>query len=191
MNSNPVDIFKVEDDYSQTYFITDELSRGGQGVVYRTRDDEILIKIALKDGKLVSDPSGNAEYKRLKRLPVDPETHITLPLAVLKNYEGYVMRMLGGMETFREHFEVIRQSNELKSTAWIDKTDQWKDTFANFYSTGGSKRRLEAFLKSGSLLWQLHCRGLVYCDFSGNNAFISKNHQFCNVWLIDADNYEF
>ena len=44
----------------------------------------------------------------------------------LKGYEGYVMRMLRDMETFREHFEVFRNETELKSTTWIDKNESFK-----------------------------------------------------------------
>ncbi|MCD7826417.1 MAG: hypothetical protein LUH14_10745 [Clostridiaceae bacterium] len=38
---------------------------------------------------------------------------------------------------------------------------------------------------------KLHSRGLVYCDFSTNNAFVSKIEEKNTVWLIDADNVDF
>lgn len=183
-----INLNEVEDIYSQNYHITGELSRGGQGVVLKTKDPQILIKIALKNDKLVQDTSGNEQYTKLRFLPIAANEHVTLPLATLKNYEGYVMRMLRDMETFREHFAVFRTPDELRTTPWIESAGDAKETFANHYTTGGTRRRLEAFLKSGSLLAQLHTKGLVYCDYSLNNAFISKDHDYCNVWLIDADN---
>lgn len=179
----------VEDVYSQYYHVTEELSRGGQGVVFKTKDPQILIKIALsKNGELANNIDNNERYLKLRLLPVSGNDHITLPLATLKNYEGYVMRMLRDMETFREHFDVLRLPEQQKSTAWIEQSGDLKEIFTNYYTTGGLKRRLEAFLKSGSALAKLHARGLVYCDYSPNNAFISKDTNFCNVWLIDADN---
>ena len=45
----------VEDVYSQYYHVTEELSRGGQGVVFKTKDPQILVKIALsKNGELAN-----------------------------------------------------------------------------------------------------------------------------------------
>lgn len=188
-NENLVNIDTIEDCYSQVFHITGELSRGGQGVVLKTTDPRILIKVAIdSSGNFVQDPSCNDVYLQLRLLPIDSKQHITLPISTLKHYEGYVMRMLSDMETFREHFDIIRDPSDLHSTPWIDSAGDCSKIFANHYTTGGTRRRLEAFLKSGSLLSQLHNKGLVYCDYSPNNAFISKNHKYCNVWLIDADN---
>jgi len=38
---------------------------------------------------------------------------------------------------------------------------------------------------------RLHTNGLVYCDFSSNNVFISQNRDYNNVYFIDADNLNF
>jgi len=43
-------------------------------------------------------------------------------------------------------------------------------------------------MQAAVILAELHAAGLVYCDFSVNNAFVSSDRNFCNVWLIDADN---
>ena len=62
--------------------------------------------------------------------------------------------------------------------------------FSDYISSGGERRRLEAFMKSSALLAQLHSVGLVYCDYSQNNVLISSSKDFCHVWLIDADNLD-
>ena len=43
---------KIEDEFQNTHFISDEniIGRGGQGEVYRTKDSDIAIKLALDDG---------------------------------------------------------------------------------------------------------------------------------------------
>lgn len=191
---NAADLKIVEDSNFQKHQITGELSRGGQGIVFKTKNPGILIKIAIEDeksGKLVKGTTGNKEYMYLRLLPIDPHQHITLPLVILKDYEGYVMRMLGEMETFYDHFGKCIDIENLKTTEWLKNQGEWKDRFTYYFITGGTRRRLEAFLKSGVALASLHAKGLVYCDFSQRNAFISKDKKYCNVWLIDADNLQY
>ena len=50
MNSHVVDVDKV-------------LGRGGQGIVYRTEDPNIALKLALKDSNEITDPSINGIVK--------------------------------------------------------------------------------------------------------------------------------
>ena len=176
----------VEDNYKHVHTIKEELSRGGQGVVYTTTDDTILIKAAIcKDNTIDFNEKANSEYDRLRLLPIPNKLHVTMPIATLKSVHGYVMQMLNGMITFNEYFSGKAIKHENKT----DFIESLKDTtILNYYNTGGLKRRLEAFMKSGTLLAQLHVNGLVYCDYSGNNVFISKNEEYGNVWLIDCDN---
>jgi serine/threonine protein kinase len=46
-------------------------------------------------------------------------------------------------------------------------------------------------MKAARYLARLHSEGLVYCDISANNMFVSSDMKNSNVWLIDADNINF
>lgn len=189
---DPITLDSVEDCYKHIHKITGELSRGGQGVVLKTKDPETLIKLALKDNSIIpigDNDNSNDQYMALRLLPISSKQHVTLPLATIKNYEGYVMRMLGGMCTFHEGFELIVDQEGRSATKWMQELPpEIKERIESYYFTGGERRRMEAYMKSGTLLAQLHAKGLVYCDYSNNNVFISKDIEHCNVWLIDADN---
>ena len=49
----------IEDIYSREYYLTNEISRGGQGVVYRTNDPDIAIKMELDGERIKCDPTEN------------------------------------------------------------------------------------------------------------------------------------
>lgn len=182
-------IEQIEDSYGHIHSITGELSRGGQGAVLKTRDDQILIKVALEKNAVVMDDSENDEYDKLRILPLPRGICVTMPLATLKGVQGYLMRMLEGMTPFSDYFDKSFEAGTQRSTAWIDNIcPESRRYYVDYYSSGGERKRLAAFLKSGLLLAELHASGLVYCDYSGNNVFISKNSDFNNVWLIDSDN---
>ena len=50
-----------------------------------------------------------------------PAIIISAPLATIKKYEGYVMRMLGGMCTFHEGFEIIVNQEGRSATKWMQE----------------------------------------------------------------------
>lgn len=59
----------------------------------------------------------------------------------------------------------------------------------HYSDTGSTKIRLLALYKCAAILSELHANGLVYCDVSPNNVFVSKHAK--DVWLIDADNLRY
>ena len=46
---------RVKDQLSQWHKLTKELGKGGQGIVYRTSDPELLVKMSLKNHKEITD----------------------------------------------------------------------------------------------------------------------------------------
>ena len=183
----------VEDSYGHIHNITKEISRGGQGVVLRTQDNNIAIKLELdlKTQDAIDDDSKNMKFMEIRLLPIPQSLNITLPLATLKNKAGYVMALLDDMESFEKAFGtlkgVIDDNNFLKKIS----PSEYKELFKVYISSGGVRRRLKAYLKVAGILAQLHANGLVYCDFSPNNVFISSNQRYDNVWIIDADNINY
>ena len=191
---NYKDLTSVTDIYGLEYILDfgKNIMQGGQGVIIRTKEPNTVLKIGIVnfDGDLKTDTKANIRYNNIRLLPIESDWHISMPQSILKDYNGYVMRLLEDMEDFRSHFEIYRNGDHLATTEWINSlySKDISEEFSNYYSTGGKRRRLEAMLKSGAILAQLHSRGLVYSDLKPENMMISSSKDYCNVWLIDSDN---
>lgn len=192
------------DTYKREHRVTKELSRGGQGVVMRTDEPDVALKLELGSEKLTDAEQirlRNRKYEKLRLLPIPPGLHITLPQAVLRDDVGYVMNLLEEMIPFQDAFDPENRcpAEELAENAWVRRTFAGEEmqaaaeNYLRWYTTGGSRRRLRAWRKAAFLVARLHGNGLIYCDFSMNNLFVSDRtlDEDENVWLIDADNLRF
>lgn len=167
-------IQSVLDSYKMEHEIKGKLGVGGQGVVCKTGDSKIAIKFILEDGDFVSRTKNPEAFKKyndaIRKLILKPfpeGIHLAFPMAPLKDYAGYCMRFMDDMVPF-------------ESLAPI------KD----FVVTGGHRRRLALLSKTAIQLAKLHAAGIVYCDISPRNVFVTENpnQRTQNVWFIDADN---
>ena len=188
---------QFEDVFEYKHITTTEIARGGQGAVFRTQNPNIAIKLEL-------DPSGsefsrdikqNDRFDEIRLLPISKRINITLPQATLKEYAGYVMTLLDDMESFEKAFDYSFDNNSDYSNSWLDQfresAPEFVEVIAQYLESGGRRRRLEAYLRVACMLSELHAAGLVYCDFSAKNAFVSSIDENNTVWLIDADNLNF
>jgi serine/threonine protein kinase len=187
------------DEYGNIHYAAAELARGGQGVVFRTTDTDLAIKQPL-------DASGNPDkntnlrerFHNIRLLPLPSRVKISLPLAILRDEPGYVMRLLNGMKPF-ESLEMngtaqkaLKDAIEQGSMAcpkWLAgiPDEKMRLRLLHYTRTGSTRRRLFALSQCASILARLHSAGLVYGDISPKNVFISDGD--CpDVWLIDSDN---
>lgn len=188
------------DEYQNVHIQDKVLGQGGQGVVFRTKDPDLVIK-------LVTDESGNPvtneesveryskRFKRVRLLPLPESLNISVPVALLQNNAGYVMQLLSEMVPF-SHFWIDGKSAEKIGPSdiptWLSAVPENEaKKIVHYYKTGGLRRRLHALYKCASLLARLHGNGMVYGDISPNNIFISEEIDDSSVWLIDADNIRF
>ncbi len=189
-------MIKVVDITGESILLTKEISRGGQGTVYRT--DHANLAVKLEFDKQTMDYSHNVKsndkFNFLRLLPLPENVNITLPQVILKDYAGYTMSLLDDMESFESAFAYSMDFNTDYSNEWLDSIRESNEACANDFSqyivTGGIRRRLEAYYKCAMVMSLLHATGLVYCDLSSNNLFVSKEGTR-EVWLIDADNINF
>ena len=190
---------QLVDEYGNIHYLSEELARGGQGVVFRTKDADLAIKQPLDaSGK----PDKNADlpdlFRNIRLLPLPPRIPVSLPLSILRDEPGYVMRLLNGMKPF-ESFEMNgtaqKELNEaietgrLESPAWLAEIPDNKTRLRllHYARTGSTRRRLFALSQCASILARLHSAGLVYGDISPKNVFVGDGESR-DVWLIDADN---
>lgn len=188
------------DEYQNVHIQDKVLGQGGQGVVFRTKDPDLAIKLVTDEsGTPVTDEESVERYskrfKRVRRLPLPESLNISVPAALLQNNAGYVMQLLSEMVPF-SHFWLDGKSAEKIGPGdipeWLSAMPENEaKKIVHYYRTGGLRRRLHALYKCASLLARLHGNGMVYGDISPNNIFISERLDDSSVWLIDADNIRF
>jgi len=157
----------VFDDEQRQYFLTSELSAGGQGVVYRTQGSTDLVKLFKGDLK-ASD-----EIARVRRMPLSG-LPVARPMSLIREPGGYTLK-------FQTDMDVVRS---LKYAYRNHVRDWWFDT-------GGLVRRLWLGARIASIFERLHSRGLVYGDVSSSNIMVSRSKDFSEVSLIDLDNLSY
>lgn len=183
------------DTYGRSHVASKVLSSGGQGVVYLTEEPNVLLKLEWNPmtQEIEKDLSNNAKFDNIRMLPLLEKTNLTLPQTVLSDVVGYTMKMLDGMVSFEEAFSGDR--DELPNNEWLDgvkeSNEYLGDSFQRYIATGGMRKRLHAFLNASCVLAKIHASGLVYCDISGKNFFVSSDPNGATVWLIDCDNLSF
>jgi len=188
-------------DENQYVHIKDKiLGQGGQGIVFRTKDPDIAIKLVTDEsGEPVTDISHINHYskrlKNLQRIPIPDDINLSIPIAILKDKVGYVMQLLSDMIPFSDFWINGKIAEGITSKSIPDWLIQMPEDEAkkiiHYYQTGGLRRRLMALYKCSALITRLHGAGFVYGDISPANAYISENLDYTEVWLIDADNLRF
>lgn len=188
----------LADEYGNLHHVGIVLAKGGQGIVFRTMDADLAIKQPLD---ATGQPDKNADlrgrFQSIRLLPMPDRIPVSLPLAILRDEPGYVMRLLNDMRPF-SIFELdgqTKKSIEERKPGlpeWLAAIADKEMAFrlCHYADTGSTRRRLLALSKCASILARLHNVGLVYGDVSPNNAFVGSDSSR-KVWLIDADNLRF
>ena len=187
------------DEFGYVHSLRKELSRGGQGVVYRTKDPDIAIKQPLNPntGEIDLDSDMGRVFRGVRSLPMPKGVRVALPLSILRpgpDGPGYVMKLLRNMESLDCVFYLKKSDKERILSGglplWLEGLPEEQALpLANYVRTGSMRKRLMALAGCAATLARLHANGLVYCDLSPNNVFV--NPKTDEVWLIDADNLRF
>lgn len=163
---------KVFDSHGSEYELTAKLAEGGQGVVCRTKYDNVLIKLSKHTAEHPASISWFRHIQWISRLPLDG-LKIARPLALVeKPRHGYVMELMDGLEPLAVQLEKTLGDGSP----------------ATFIETGGQNRRLKILTSLATTLAELHGRGLAYGDLAPANIFVSRSLEHAEVWLIDCDN---
>lgn len=194
----------VKDQLSQKHKLTKILGQGGQGIVYKTSDPQLLVKMPLKNFEEITDKAEIKRFQdqleRLYLLPLSESMHITKPLYLLDEQAGYVMQMMQDMQPIGEWLPQIfkQQASETSDLPtwfpdWMSKEVALESAYplAMYAKSGGTKRRLELLTQATIELLKLHSVGVIFMDISPENIFCSMTPGYSEVWMIDADNLRF
>lgn len=165
-------IKSVLDTKGSSYELRSEMSRGGQGVVYRTQLPQVLIK-----GFTNKDEQMRQRWRKhiawLIRQDLS-DLKLARPLVLLAEPRaGYVMELMDGLVPLQTLFD-----------SFINSEDLARDYLAQ----GGLRRRIRILCQLARTLNQLHSRGMLYGDLSPSNIFVSDDPAHSETWLIDCDN---
>ena len=178
------------DTYGRSHIASKVLSSGGQGIVYKTEEPNTLIKLEWNPftQEINKDVSNNEKFDEIRILPLLEKTNLTLPQTILRDVAGYTMRMLDDMKSFDEVFSMMGQ--EKVQNGWLKEIEEsdaeLAAIFEQYITSGGIRKRLKSYLKAACVLAKIHASGLVYCDVSDKNMFVSEAANKDNVWLIDC-----
>lgn len=192
---------QYEDIFGYKHKVDKEIARGGQGIVYRTQNSNIAIKLELDSTtmEIVKDVSGNEKYDNIRLLPIPENINLTLPQATLSHVSGYVMTLLDDMNSLEKEFDYSFDKESEYISNWLkelkeengENIEEFINVIGQYIFSGGRRNRIDAYMKCACILSKLHAQGLVYCDFSSKNAFYSNKSGEGVVWLIDADNLNY
>ena len=194
---------KFTDEFDVSHKRASKLGQGGQGIVLRSQDPDIAIKLVTNDQQeLLVDLSKvqayHRKFKELRRLPLPQDIEVCKPMAKLKNHAGYVMRLLATMKAVDQlwpHPKNIKNIKLKDIPNWLDEIAKSNLKYAQwltyYMQTGGIKSRLAILSETARIIARLHSNGLVYGDINQENIFYSQDKDLVEVWLIDADNVIF
>lgn len=192
------DLLRVRDMAGRLYICSfdDCIGKGGQGQVLRARGDcYTAVKIACREDVPLQDAASIESYqremKRIQSLPVPSSLRLSMPVAVLQDAAGYVMLLLGRMESLGRLIPSKWKEDDLREVPipdWLREADeQFARQLALYARTGGLRMRLDVLRQVAATLARLHANGIVFGDLSLNNVQVSTGGKR-EAWLIDIDN---
>ena len=159
----------IIDKNKNSYNIQSLIGEGAQGKTYLLENGGFIAKLF---SNIKNETTLKSTISFLTRLGLDKECFAIPIVEVCQPRIGYISEFASGMIS-------------LTSLKW---TNQTNDLQTWFTESGGLYRRYRILMKLAERMRTLHSKGLVYCDLSPNNVFISAEANKDHVLLIDLDN---
>jgi|GEM_PF-3265351 len=153
---------EIWDDLGKKHFITEQIGEDGQGILYATESENVIVR----DAGGIDSLSRLSQYDNVDFIP--NIRNFLLPSAYLQEpYLGYVLRI---PRNFVPLSTIMSPGNE--------------NTAAFYTKTGGFKRRLEILAAIAKILVKLHSIPLMYGSISPCRIFISKDSTNSEAYLL-------
>ena len=170
---------QVQDEFGGTYDIKEKLAQGGQGTVWRTRVDNLLVKLCHWPDSDARTQRWRQQIEAIQRMPiVEAQLPIVMPKArIVSPNPGYVMELVDGLIPLEQ---LIEQAALPESFG-----------LQGFVASGGLARRSRLLARLARVLAKLHGLSIAHGDISPKNIFVSRSQDHGEVWLIDSDNLSY
>lgn len=201
---------KVRDTNEFEYYLIEPFGQGGQGKVWLTTNNGIAIKTVTNNDELDRSKKAIKDYQeritKIMTLPLYGLNQFSMPLAVLSDACGYVMRLMSGTSKLSELKPNRIPDNILSSRVttlpeWLENklkpirdinpnqaslVEQSLKRLSLYASQGGLRAKLKISYEIANALSNLHQRGLLFGDISAGNILVSRIEH--NIFFIDVDN---
>jgi serine/threonine protein kinase len=162
----------VVDSKNISYEVLDKLGEGSQGVIYLLKGEKYIVKLFNQN---LDNNITKSKINFLINLGLDKNVFAVPLRQITQPKNGYIAEFASGMIPL----------SSLKSDSINQNLAEW------YISTGGLLKRYKVLIRLAALLRKLHSKGLVYCDLSPNNVFVTKKADSDSVFLIDLDNLRY
>ena len=167
-------ITNVIDATNTSYNVVKEIGEGSQGVTFLLEDGKHIAKL-FKGAARMDSTALKSKINFLINRGLDKRRYSVPLREITQPTIGYISEFATGMVPI----SALMLSDKVEDKA------KW------FVETGGLLKRYGVLIKLATELRNLHAKGLIYCDLSPNNVFISEKPSKVNVFLIDLDNLRY
>lgn len=175
----------VEDTHGKKYPLDSQnMHCGGQGAMFQQGELAVKLLFSNTDVSSVREiQTDEKEYQRYQRklihlLAMPRIQHLAMPVASLKSpFCGYVMRFMTGLKPLDGWLKALPE----KDGGYVETIKQ----------NGGLRKRMTVLRNLAEVLKNVHNHGLVYCDLTPSNVFVSEKDSEAETWLIDIDNLSY
>lgn len=170
------EIKNIIDAYGNSYNVVKKVGEGSQGSTYLLQGGTHIAKLFKKTINM--NPTAlKSKINFLIQLGLDKKKFSTPLREIVQPMTGYISEFATAMQPL--------------STLMIESMPEDEDNSEWFKRTGGLLKRYGVLIRLANEIRLLHAKGLIYCDLSDNNVFVSNAPEKVNVFLIDLDNIRY
>lgn len=162
----------IVDSNGVSYEVIGKLGEGSQGSTFMLNNKSHIAKLFKK---VINEGELKSKIQFLIHLGLDKEVYAVPVKEIVEPTIGYISEFASGMVPL----------TKLKHSIKVKDFSQW------YIETGGLLKRYSVLIKLAMAIRALHSKGLIYCDLSPNNVYISEDKNKHNVFLIDMDNLRY